>query len=85
MARGCEYPENSSTPLGNDKSAGHALFFAVNRAGAGDVFFNRRIARIGNFSRASNGDFQGLGNRDFRIPCAGRGDFGGLSLQAACF
>ena len=56
----------------------------MNRAGAGDVFFNRRIAGIANFSSASNGDFQRLGDRDLRVPCACRGDFGSLSLEAAC-
>src|SRR4030095_13166362 len=60
------------------------LFLAVNRAGAGDVFFNRRIAGIADFSRAGNGDFQRFGNCDFCVACAGRGDFGGLGVEAAC-
>ena len=57
----------------------------VNRAGAGDVFFNRWIAGIGNFSRASNGDLQSLGHRDFRVPCARRGDFSSPRLEPARF
>ena len=60
-----------------------ALILTVNRAGAGDVFFNLWIARIGNFSSASNGDFQRLGDRDFGVPGACRGDFGSLGLEAA--
>lgn len=56
----------------------------MDRAGPGDVFFNRRIAGIGNFSRAGNGDFQRFGDRDFRVACACRGNFGGLGLKSAC-
>ena len=57
---------------------------AVNRAGASDVFFNRRIAGITNFSGAGNGDFQRFGNCDFRVAGACRGDFRGFGLESAC-
>jgi hypothetical protein len=60
------------------------LVAVPNRSGAGDVFFNGRIARVGNFSRAGNGDFQRFGDRDFRVPRACRGDFSGLGLEGAC-
>src|SRR5438132_9741082 len=60
------------------------LLLATNRAGTGDVFFNRRIAGISNFSSASNGDLQGLGYRDFRVPCARCGEFSGLGLVSTC-
>jgi hypothetical protein len=60
------------------------LFLAVNRAGAGDVLFNRWITKICNFSRASNGDFQRLRDRDFCVPGARRGYFSGPGLEAAC-
>jgi len=60
------------------------LVLAVNGAGAGDVFFNRRIAGIADFARAGNSDFQRFGDSDFRVPCACRGDFGGLGVEVAC-
>ena len=66
----------------NDKAPGMPLILAANRASAGDMFFNRRITGIGNFSGASDGHFQCLGNRDLCFPCARRGDFGGPSLEA---
>jgi hypothetical protein len=84
MEWGCGYPEIPRLRSKRQKAPGTPLILAVNRAGAGDVFFNRRIAGIGNFSRASNGDFQRLGDRYFRVPCARCGDFSGLGLEAAC-
>src|SRR5207244_12515222 len=60
------------------------LLLATNRAGTGDVFFNRRIARIANFSSAGNGDFQGLGDTAFSIPCARCGDFSSPGFYATC-
>src|SRR5437016_12781406 len=60
------------------------LLLATNRTSARDVFFNRRIAGISNFSSASNGDLQGLGDRDFRVSCARCGDLSGPGLEATC-
>ena len=69
--------------VANTVTATSQLVLAANRAGAGDVFFNRGIAGISNFSCAGNGDFQRFGNCDFRVACACRGDFRGLGLQSA--
>ena len=58
------------------------LIFVTDRAGAGDVFLDRlRIARIRNFARAGNRDFQRLANRKLGVSCAGRGDFDGFRLK----
>ena len=61
------------------------LVLVPNRAGASEVFLDRlRVAGIRNFGRAGNGDFQCFGNRDFRVACACRGDFGGPGLKPVC-
>jgi hypothetical protein len=86
LDRPCRSPRSLHSRLRSkrQKAPGTPLILAVNRASAGDVFFNRRIAGIGNFSRAGNGDFQRLSNCDFRVACACCGDFGGLGLESAC-
>src|SRR2546430_229423 len=76
-----------SSPIGKTDGSAirpYHLLLTVNRAGASDVLFNRRIAGVSNFSCASNGDFQRLGDRDFCVRCARRGYFSGPGLKAAC-
>ncbi len=58
-----------SSPIGKTDGSAirpYHLLLTVNRAGASDVLFNRRIAGVSNFSCASNGDFQRLGERPLR-------------------
>ena len=55
-----------------------------NRTGAGDMFLDPlRVAGIGNFSRAGDGNFQCFAGPNLGVRRARGGDFGGFGLKSA--
>ena len=63
---------------------GIQLILVPNRTGAGDMFLDPlRVAGIGNFSRAGDGNFQCFAGPNLGVRRARGGDFGGFGLKTA--
>src|SRR5882724_4036415 len=68
----------------HSEAATGRLILVPNRAGPGNMFLDCLwIARVCDFSRAGDGDFQCLAYRNLGVSCAGGGDCGGSGLETA--